>query len=146
MLSAISLLTKLMINLGPFMRVRRLLSSERLLQVEDSQARAFAVGRGSQGMAVRSTRSLPGGVSGTASRRAHRLAWSVWVYRLVLFVGIALLVYHHFFKALGIVLFAVEIVFFVLKPIASEILMWMKLKGEIRSRPRTFVTGAWSRC
>lgn len=47
-----------------------------------------------------------------------------WLYRLVVFLGIAVLVYHYFFKALGIALFLVEIWFFVLKPIVQEIKFW----------------------
>ena len=43
---------------------------------------------------------------------------------LVLFLGIAAMVYALFFKALGLFLFAVEIVWFVLKPLWSEIEAW----------------------
>ena len=32
-------------------------------------------------------------------------AWAMWAYRLILFTGIAVMVYQQFFKALGIVLF-----------------------------------------
>ena len=40
-------------------------------------------------------------------------AWATWVYRLVLFLGIAVLVYVFFFKVLGLLLFAVEIAWFI---------------------------------
>ena len=56
------------------------------------------------------------GCSRWASRRRARrrglilFAWATWIYRLVLFLGIAALVYHFFIKALGIFLFLVEIV------------------------------------
>lgn len=143
MLSAISLLTSLMINLNPFMRFDAYYLLSEFLQVENLQPRSFALGRWKLREWLFDLRHpCPEEFPGRLRATLIAYAWSVWVYRLVLFVGIALLVYHHFFKALGIVLFAVEIVFFVLKPIVSEILMWMKLKAEIRSRPRTFVTGA----
>ena len=32
-------------------------------------------------------------------------AWSTWIYRFFLFIGIAILVYHYTFKVLGIILF-----------------------------------------
>ncbi len=47
-----------------------------------------------------------------------------WMYRLVVFLGIAVLVYHYFFKALGIALFLVEIWFFVTMPIFQEMKFW----------------------
>lgn len=60
-------------------------------------------------------------------------AFLVWIYRFVIFIGIAVLVYHYFFKALGIFLFAVEIWFFFVRPIASEIMIWLKRKDEIKN-------------
>ena len=42
-----------------------------------------------------------------------------WLYRLVVFVGIAVAVYLMFFKLFGIFLFAVEIVWFVLRPMTT---------------------------
>ncbi|MEL0615256.1 HlyD family efflux transporter periplasmic adaptor subunit [Cobetia marina] len=51
-------------------------------------------------------------------------AMGVWVYRLLLFLGIALAVYHFFFKLLGIVLFVVEIWYFIMRPIVNEIRRW----------------------
>ena len=43
-----------------------------------------------------------------------------WGYRFVVFLGIAVVVYHMFFKVLGIFLFMVEIGWFVLKPLFKE--------------------------
>jgi putative peptide zinc metalloprotease protein len=62
-------------------------------------------------------------------------ALACWLYRLVVFVGIALIVYHAFFKALGLVLFLVEIVTFVLRPVLMEVRVWWSRRAEI-SRPR----------
>ena len=56
-------------------------------------------------------------------------AWLVWLYRLALFLGIAILVYHFFIKSLGIVLFAVEIGVFVVQPIWREMLAWRNRAG-----------------
>jgi putative peptide zinc metalloprotease protein len=53
------------------------------------------------------------------------------VYRLVLFIGIALLVYHLFFKLLGIILFLVEIAVFIAKPVISELKAWGALRDRI---------------
>ena len=61
------------------------------------------------------------------------IAFSVatWLYRVVVFFGIALLVYHAFFKLLGIVLFAVEIWFFVARPVFYEMKHWWRRRDEV---------------
>jgi putative peptide zinc metalloprotease protein len=64
------------------------------------------------------------------------LAIFIWIYRLVVFLGIALFVYHFFFKALGIVLFAVEIVWFIALPIVSELKHWFMKRKQIARSPR----------
>lgn len=55
-----------------------------------------------------------------------------WIYRLTVFIAIAWLVYYYFFKVLGIFLFAVEILWFVILPIGREISVWFKRKAEIK--------------
>ncbi len=67
-------------------------------------------------------------------------AVATWLYRLVLFLGIALLVYHYFFKVLGVFLFAVEIIWFVLWPIQREGLAWAKRWDTIRTRGRSLIS------
>lgn len=54
-----------------------------------------------------------------------------WLYRLVVFFGIAILVYHYFFKALGIALFIVEMWFFILRPVYQELKFWHSRWSEI---------------
>jgi putative peptide zinc metalloprotease protein len=71
-------------------------------------------------------------------------AFITWVYRLVVFFGIALLVYHYFFKALGIILFGVELWYFLTRPIWNEFIIWKKRWPEIgpvvRHRPAYYVS------
>lgn len=54
------------------------------------------------------------------------------IYRFFLFLGIALAVYHFFFKLLGIFLFAVEIWWFILRPVWREIVQWWRNRARIR--------------
>ena len=61
-------------------------------------------------------------------------AWAVWLYRLVLFLGIAALVYHFFIKAVGILLFIVEISWFVALPVWREVKTWRSLPHGRRSK------------
>ena len=59
-------------------------------------------------------------------------AFATWLYRLLLFFGIALLVYHAFFKALGLALMAVELVWFIARPVWREGLAWWQDRGALR--------------
>ncbi len=60
-------------------------------------------------------------------------ALATWIYRLVVFLGIGLLVYYFFFKLLGIFLLAVELVWFIAMPVATELRIWQGRRDEIKS-------------
>ncbi|CAK0776623.1 putative peptide zinc metalloprotease protein [uncultured Gammaproteobacteria bacterium] len=57
---------------------------------------------------------------------------TVWLYRLFLFTGIALLVYHFSFKLLGIGLMMVELGWFIARPIWAELRQWWSRRGRLR--------------
>jgi len=142
MMSAVSLVSSLAINLNPFMRFDGYYLLSEALGVDNLQSRSFAFGRWKMreilfGLGAPAPENLP--------RRLATIltvyAWAVWVYRLVLFIGIALLVYHYFFKVLGIILFLVEIGVFVARPVASELKVWFDNRAKILSRRRTLTTG-----
>lgn len=59
-------------------------------------------------------------------------SWFTWAYRFVVFLGIATAVYFFFFKLLGIVLFIVEILWFVIMPIWREMRVWVR-RGGVRA-------------
>lgn len=140
-LSAVSIISSLAINLNPFMRFDGYYLLVEILGVENLQSRAFEVG-------CWKLREVLFGLGAPcpeamSARRLTALviyAWSVWIYRLVLFFGIALLVYHYFFKVLGIILFAVEIIYFIARPIGGELLVWWKMKARILRTRRTKLT------
>ena len=69
-------------------------------------------------------------------------AYATWLYRLLVFIAIALLVYHFFIKAIGVVMFVVEIFYFVLRPILLEIHGWTKAEGGIVKTRRSKITFA----
>ncbi len=60
-------------------------------------------------------------------------ALCTWLYRLTLFLGIALLVYYFFFKLLGIFLMLVELVWFIGRPVWTELRVWHSRKADIRT-------------
>src|SRR5690606_23622975 len=69
-----------------------------------------------------------------APRRRWLIAYAfgTWIYRLTLFIGIALVVYYFFFKALGLFLFAVEIAYFIVRPVLRELGHWWSLRSALR--------------
>lgn len=130
-LATTSWFASLLVNISPFLRFDGYYALSDALGVENLQQRAFAYGRWQLrkllfGLADPVPEALP-------RQRAQLLiayAWATWIYRFFLFLGIALLVYHFFFKVLGIFLFAVEILWFVLLPIWREISVWRKRRGD----------------
>ncbi|MEL6920892.1 MAG: biotin/lipoyl-binding protein, partial [Pseudomonadota bacterium] len=101
--------------------------------VENLQARGFALAR----WRVREWLfgfgdPVPERFSPFAHKAVIFHAFCVWLYRFFLFLGIALLVYHKTTKVLGIVLFVVEIMIFIGKPIAAEMAQWGKRRADMR--------------
>ena len=142
-LSVVSAASSLAINLNPFMRFDGYYLLSEILGVENLQSRAFALGRWKlRELLFGLGAPRPEEMSGPRAAALIVWAWSTWVYRLLLFLGIALLVYHFFFKVLGIILFAIEIVFFIARPVADELLVWYKMRKLILSSKRTILTAA----
>lgn len=59
-------------------------------------------------------------------------AFGVWLYRLIVFFGIAFMVYHFFVKMVGIGLALIEIVWFIGLPIKKEIMTWYAKRDAMR--------------
>ena len=59
-----------------------------------------------------------------------------WVVRLFIFLAIALAVYHFFFKLAGIILLAVELGWFVARPVLAELQVWHRRRGETTRRAK----------
>ena len=64
-----------------------------------------------------------------------------WLYRFLLYLGIAALVYFYFFKILGIFLMVVEILWFVWRPFWTEMKVWKARSAEIKTN-RKLLLGA----
>lgn len=121
-LATTSWITSLLINLSPFMRFDGYHALSDLWGVENLQPRAFALGRWRLREALLGFGEPPPESFRPFRRRMLVLyAYATWVYRFFLFLGIALLIYHVAFKALGIVLFIVEIGWFIGRPIVQEL-------------------------
>lgn len=135
----------LFVNLNPWMRFDGYYIVSDLLGVENLQKRGFEVGRWSMRKALF---GLDEGLSENYPRKAiigmTAYAWSTWVYRFFLFLGIAILVHHIFPKAIGIVLFVIEIAIFLAMPFWREIKHWWSQRMSILSHNRGRATLAVS--
>lgn len=130
-------LLTLAINLNPFMRFDGYYLLSDLLDEPNLQARAFALGRWRlREWLFQLGEPRPEQLPPARERLLTAWAWGTWIYRLLLFTGIALAVYHLFFKLLGLLLFAVEIGWFIVRPIVSELRAW-------REHPRLQHWRAW---
>jgi putative peptide zinc metalloprotease protein len=78
----------------------------------------------------------------SVSRRRTLIAFALatWLYRLALFFAIALLVYHLFFKLLGLLLMLIELGWFVARPIASEGRFLWRARARLRPAPFPLAT------
>ena len=127
------------ITINPLLRFDGYYMLADWIGIPNLQQRSFNLGRWKLrewlwGWRDPSPEQLPPGLQ----RGVILYAWSVWIFRLLLFIGIALLVYHFFFKLLGLILFAIEIIWFILLPIAEEVKVWWKEKDRIIATPRVW--------
>nr|VFK41311.1 MAG: putative peptide zinc metalloprotease protein [Candidatus Kentron sp. SD]VFK47280.1 MAG: putative peptide zinc metalloprotease protein [Candidatus Kentron sp. SD] len=141
-LAAVAWISSLAINLLPFLRFDGYYLLSDWLETPNLHQRSFALGRwwlreALFGLGEAPPEPLP-------VRRVRFLvffAFLVWIYRLFLFLGIAILVYHFFIKIVGVALFAIEIGWFILRPIAREIKAWSARRDAIlRNRRRTLLS------
>jgi putative peptide zinc metalloprotease protein len=135
-LATVGWILGLTMNLNPFMRFDGYHVVADAVGIDNLQTRAGAVARWRMretvlGLGLPAPEALP--------RRTMDLmalyGAATWVYRVILFTAIAIAVYGYFFKVLGLVLFLVEIVYFVVAPLCREIGAWITMRHAIvRSR------------
>lgn len=121
------------INLSPFMRFDGYFLLCDYLEIPNLHERSFALGRWQLRQWLF---GLKEEVTEVLSPQRHRaliaFAYAVWLYRLVLFLGIAFLVYSLFFKVLGIFLLIVELGWFIAWPVQREMKIWWGMRSEMR--------------
>jgi len=123
----------LFVNLNPFMRFDGYYILSDALDFENLQARGFALARWRMREFLFGFGETPPETLSFAMRRFIVLhAWMTWLYRFFLYLGIALLVYSFFIKAVGLALFVVEIVWLIGLPIIREIRAWWARRDMMR--------------
>ncbi|GGG05068.1 hemolysin D [Rhizobium wenxiniae] len=140
-LAATGVVLSLLVNLNPFMRFDGYYILADMLGVENLQPRSFRHMR----WRLREFLFKPGYAAPEAFPprldvilTAYAIATAI--YRLVLYLGIAVLVYHFTIKLVGILLFVVEIGFFIIRPVVMEVKEWWAMRSDIVRTRRTYVT------
>ncbi|MHC4873497.1 MAG: site-2 protease family protein, partial [Planctomycetota bacterium] len=139
-LSSVTLLSTLLVNLNPAMRFDGYYIFSDLLGVDNLQMRAFNLTKYYLRKYIfgfgldNPEESLRG------RKRFLMVVYSLyaWVYRFFLYLGIAVLVYYMFTKSLGIFLFAVEIIFFIVSPVVRELKLVVKNISKVSNFKRLF--------
>ncbi|WXL25519.1 HlyD family efflux transporter periplasmic adaptor subunit [Ectopseudomonas mendocina] len=133
----------LALNVSPFMRFDGYFILSDLLDFPNLHERSGALARAWLRRTLLGLNEPDPEVFPARVRRGLILfAFCTWLYRLVMFLGIALAVYLFFFKVLGIFLLCVELIWFIGRPVWSEVSVWVKRWDEVRIRRRCAIGGA----
>jgi putative peptide zinc metalloprotease protein len=143
LIATTSWMMSVLVNLNPLMRFDGYYILADLIRVDNLQPRAFSLGQWKlREWLFRPRVRCPDNLTSPMIWSLIAYAWAIWIYRLILFTGIALVVYAYFFKLLGIALFAFEIGYFIVRPILAEIKVWWTMRAEICNKRHALVTGA----
>lgn len=138
----VSLISTIVVNLTPFMRFDGYYVVSDYLGIENLHNRSFAQAKA---FLKRYLWGIEVPVEAFNARIKNFLilfAFTTWIYRFILFSGIAYLVYSHTFKALGIILFWIEVWYFILRPIMQEIKEWYSMRSAIKIQRSSLIV--WS--
>lgn len=139
---AISLIGSLLINLNPLMRFDGYFIFSDYLGIENLHARGFAAARWRLRKFLFGLDDPPPEDNAKTLHFLTLFGTATLVYRFFLFLGIALLVYHVFFKPLGLFLMLVELAWFIVLPVWSEIKIWISRRSEIFAQKRARISMA----
>lgn len=142
MLASATWITTLAINVNPLMRFDGYFLLSDLWGVDNLQSRGFALGRWHlREKLFGYGEPMPERWSPTLRRRLLCWSYAAWIWRAALFLGIALAVYHLFFKVLGIFLMMVELVWFIGLPVWREWQHWWKHREKAQPRKVMWLGG-----
>ena len=142
-LATVSWIISVALNASPFMRFDGYFILSDMLDFPNLHGRSFALARWKmREWLFALNEPAPEVFEPWKERALVAFAFATWLYRLVLFIGIALLIYFMFTKMLGIFLFVIESYWFILAPVRSEWLQWWERREAIRKSTRARLVGA----
>lgn len=132
--ATLSWVLSLLVNLNPFMRFDGYYILSDALGFENLQERSFNIAKWRMREILFRPRLPPQeAVSLNLQKFLVFHAWGTWIYRFFLFLGIAFLVYGFFVKIIGIILFVVEIAWFIILPIWRELKNWWASRASYKT-------------
>jgi len=144
-LGAVSWILSIALNASPFMRFDGYFILSDMLDFPNLHGRSFAIARWKMREWLFALgEPAPENFEPTKERALVIFAFATWLYRLVLFIGIALLIYYMFTKMLGILLFIIEIYWFIVSPVRKELIQWWERREAIKKSTRARIVGAVS--
>lgn len=140
-IATVSWVSTLILNASPFLRFDGYYLLSDWLGIENLHDRAGHLGRWKlREMLLGLGAPFPEAALYENRRFLIFFAWLTWIYRLFLYFGIALAVYHLFFKVLGIILMSFEIGWFLVRPIVGEIGFWLRPATRIQFNSRVLIS------
>jgi len=129
----VSMVLTLVVNANPFMKWDGYYVLSDLLGLENMQSRAFAFGKWWLRCGITGVRDPePEIVSDRQRAFMITYACGAWAYRVVLFTGLAALLYSFFFKLAGIALMAFVVMRYLVEPVVMEIRELLSRRDRFR--------------
>ena len=133
--------SSLLVNLNPLMRFDGYYILSDALGFQNLQERGFDMARWRLRDLLFKLGTPPPEQLDVRMRRIIIIhAWATWIYRFFLFIGIAVLVYAFVIKVVGILLFILEICWFIIMPIFRELNKWWAMRSLIIKSRRSLIT------
>jgi putative peptide zinc metalloprotease protein len=137
-LGTTSWIATVIINASPFLRFDGYFIASDALDMPNLHERSFALARWKlRELLFALGEPKPEHFSIAKERLLILFAWLTWLYRFIVFLGIAVLVYEFFFKALGVILFVVELLWFIAIPVWKEVRQWHERWPRIKQTARS---------
>ena len=136
----VSLVSSLLVNLNPLMRFDGYYMFSDATGFDNLQTRSCNFARHTLRKILFNLNDAP--PEDVSQKDAHFLTvfgFALLIYRFFLFLGIAILVYHIFFQPLGLFLMLVELGFFIILPIFSELKIWWEKREAIMAHKRSLI-------
>ena len=127
-----SWISSVLINISPFLRFDGYYALSDMTDTKNLQPRSFAMARWFIRKNILGLDEVKPEFL-TKKKENFFIIYAIltWIYRFFLFLGIAVLVYYFAFKVLGIILFLVEIVWFILLPVYKELKIWWTKRESV---------------
>ena len=130
-------ISSLIINLSPFMRFDGYFVLMDYLQLPNLHKRAGDLARWKlREVLFGLGEPVPERFAPKLSRFLIGFAYVTWIYRLVIFLGIAILLFFLLPQPFGLLVFGVEVYFLILRPVLRELGVWWNKRGAMMTSRR----------